>query len=349
MTEMTCPEDGCTINTTGICGRTGDSTPCDHATATATVEEEIAQQIAAAESAVVESPSPETAAIRADGISLHPGVELGLDDIVELMAEEHACLIGILGAYNAGKTFFLIALYLMCTCGETEDHGFAFAGSLTLPGFEDRARATRQWADGVMPDKMSIHTQVADDRSPGFMHLDLLHRASGRRNRLLLSDLPGEWSTDLIKSIRYVPRLGFLARADAILIMIEGPNLADLMTRHQEVERHKMLIDRVAAIATPVGRRLAIVVTKADAIGMVAPDGLAELVEYAIAAGFKAKGMLVVSLSGDPEIRSGTGVFDVIKWMTAPRNRARINVRTLNKPPTRLFGWPPVTGGEVLA
>src|SRR5690349_12991431 len=124
----------------------------------------------------------------------HTGLELGTEDALEITQSRYAHLIGVLGSYDAGKTCFLLSLYLMASRGVLPAK-YAFAGSLTLKGFEDRARRLREWKGGALPSQLVDHTSLADPRRPGLLHLALRQR-SGERKRydLLLTDLPGEWS-----------------------------------------------------------------------------------------------------------------------------------------------------------
>lgn len=279
------------------------------------------------------------------GISLYPGIELGLDDMAVLMSEEPSELIAILGAQDTGKTLYLVALYLICACGQAQDFGYEFAGSLTLPGFEDRARASRRWQMDKVPTQMSAHTRVGDSRGPGFMHLDLLHIETSSLRRLLLSDLPGEWTSQLIDSAHVSERLSFLGRADVICLMIEGASLVG-PARHSEVEKQRMLIDRVTAITAPTGRKMAIIATKGDIINLEQPPALQEIAEYAKAAGFETTAMTIASVSSQKEIDSGAGIFESLMWMLSPAERVISGKSSEARRPGRFFGWSPISKGS---
>jgi GTP-binding protein EngB required for normal cell division len=344
MVDLSCSQEGCTIAETGVCANTGEASPCE--LATGSVEDDIAQELSSAEIGKKAVGLREPVIAETEGVMLHPGIELGLGDLSDLMARHHSRLVGILGESNTGKTMFLTALYLALSCRKGEPHGYTFAGSLTLPGFEDRARLSRKWAkpgEGL-PERMSIHTQSADGRSAGFLHLDVVEASSRRRSRLLLSDLPGEWTSELIINARHAERLSFLARADAILILIDGPSLMG-STRHATEEEHRMLIDRVADICGDQAGRMAIVATKGDEIDLTQPTVLTKLVEHARAKGFDAKPHTIASISRKADIESGAGVVELLSWLLQPE---RINYRAEGRhsAPRRLFGWLPVTFGS---
>ena len=346
-----CPEPTCTIGSGGNCAITGVTTPCGKAREVASpvgddepsLEERIALQLAdgvedEADQAPVEVPSGEGPTRR-----IHPGNELGLSEVADLMLERYGHLITLLGAHDAGKTSFIGALYLMAACGDLDRFGYAFAGSLTLPGFEERVRASRQWQRGRIPDRMSVRTEVADGRTAGFMHLDLRGHGNGRRLRLLMSDLPGEWSSELVTNARHADRLAFLPRSDAILVMVDGRGLSKRETRNRDLEATRLLLDRVRNLVSE-GTRLAVVVTRGDEIGLEPPPGLAGLVAHAGRIGFESRGFVSASVSGCPTVDSGHQVMETILWATAGRAGQRRQIET-GRPPKRLFGWLPVTSG----
>lgn len=336
--SIDCAEDGCLIASEGICARTGGMVPCEQATPS--LEDEIAKQLPVAVEPIAERITPTDA-----GIFAHPGTELGTDDASELMGEYATFVIGIVGFYGSGKTSFLNALYLLASCGDLSRRGYSFAGSLTLPGFEERARASRKWVHGEIPDKMSIRTRIAEGRSAGFVHKDLLDRKNDRRIRILLSDIPGEWASNLIDNVRHAPRFQFLARSDAIFLMVEGSQISTIVTRHVELHRQKMLLDRISSIAV-IGTPVYIVVTKADEIDMAVPAELAKLVAYAESKGFSASGHLIASLSKLSHVPSGTGVMDLL-INAIERAHTPSKKITAKRSAGRNFGWLPIAQGEM--
>ncbi|MHC4054106.1 TRAFAC clade GTPase domain-containing protein [Bradyrhizobium sp. 25ACV] len=328
---VSCSDRQCLFGDTGICFKTGEPNACENATSD--IEGEIERLTGSA--ALHEQEDSERSVI-------YPGIELGLDDVSKLLNLGSGFLVGILGDVDAGKTCFINALYLLFSSGAAESHDFAFGGSFTLLGFEDRVRGTRRWEAGRMPDRMSVHTNVADGRSAGFMHLDVFRSDELSRTSLILSDLPGEWTTQLIHNARHSDRFEFLKRADATIIMIEASNLVDPTLRHSELERQKTLIDRLVPL-TARGRPLLIVVTKADKIEFREPELLDELASHAAHSGFSVSCQLISSFSSSPAIASGTGVLEVIGTLISsvqpqPVSEARGE---------RLFGSLPVAQGNM--
>ncbi|WP_143206203.1 TRAFAC clade GTPase domain-containing protein [Singulisphaera sp. GP187] len=225
-------------------------------------------------------------------------------------------LVGILGSSNAGKTCLLTSLYLQACHGLLRPE-FRFAGSLTLQGFELRARKLRTWTNGSMPDQFADHTVLADPRSPAFVHmaLDRPGRPGGQgRVELLLADLPGEWSSQLINQASTAKRFDFLARADALVIVVEGPRLAFDSTRHAELMNLRHLLRRLADdVGVDAHAPLVLVASKCDELNMIVPPALAEAEGYARDLGFFPAIVPTASFSRRPErVPNGQGVIDVV-------------------------------------
>jgi hypothetical protein len=177
------------------------------------------------------------------------------------------------------------------------------------------------------------------------MHIDLYNRKNKRTIRLLLSDIPGEWASDLVNNARHAERFRFLTRSDAIFVMVEGNLLMTPLTRHAELHRQEMLLDRIGEIAVP-GTPVHIVLTKADEIEMAVPPGLNRLVTYAEAKGFRASVHVIASLSKLRHVASGTGVMDLLTKAvelqyvpTSPSGASR--------PAGRNFGSLPAAQGDM--
>jgi hypothetical protein len=273
-----------------------------------------------------------------EGVGLYSGEELGVEEVSELASELPSRVVAVLGEQDAGKTCFLVCLYLMAMSGDLDDAGYLFAGSRTLPGFESRARSGRSWAE-VKPERMSVRTTLRDGRGAGFMHLDLLNVQDGLRHRLLLSDLPGEWTNNLIDSTAQADRMSFVRHSDAILLMIDGRKL-DGARRFAEVERTSILIDRLAVLAHPSLPPLRVLATRRDLIGTDVPPGLEEVVQYARSKGFDADGASIATYSGNPEVPTGMGILDILAFLL----RSRSVSSTPPFPgivPKRMFGWHP--------
>lgn len=302
-----CAKADCTAAITGRCLESVPSPQdCPHFTMRPATGERIVS---------VPESSPTSPEERVPGRRFHAGLELGLDDVLAVTRSRYTHLVGILGPSNAGKTCFLTSLYLQACHGLLQPE-FRFAGSLTLPGFELRARKFRTWRHGNLPDQLVDRTSLADPRRPAFVHMALDRPGRrGGRVELLLSDLPGEWSSQLINHASTAKRFAFLGRADALVLVVEGPRLAQDSTRHVELTGVKNLLLRLAEnVRVNTRAPLVLLASKCDELDMRLPPSLAEAEEYARDLGFRPTTIPTASISRRPEqVPNGQGVIDVIR------------------------------------
>lgn len=249
------------------------------------------------------------------GRTFHPGSELGTVDALEISSGSYAHVVGLIGPYNAGKTCFLLSLYLMAS-RQLLPEGYLFRRSLTLQGFEDRAHKLREWRSGPLPEKLADHTILADDRRPGFLHLGVVRR--DERIDLLFSDLPGEWTTSLINRADTAARWEFLKRADGIIVVFDGTELVG-KDRYVQVTGAQHLFQRLQeTLRIPTDIPLVILVSKADEIEMRKPEVLDEIQQSAIRLGFTPTVVLCASFSRKPEVvANGHGVISTVEHLIA--------------------------------
>ena len=195
--------------------------------------------------------------------------------------------------------------------------GYQFAGSLTLQAFEDRARGLREWEKGALPSQLVDHTILAHPRQPSLLHLAIQEKdANRRRVDLLLTDLPGEWTDNLVLRAANAPSFDFLRRADGIIIVVDGKLLVS-DRRFMEVQRIRQFIERLST-DVGIGRNVPFVllISKSDEIAMQMPEGALELKEYLESLGYRATAVSVAAFSRLPkEVKSGTGVFEAIETL----------------------------------
>ncbi|MDE0396153.1 MAG: hypothetical protein OYK82_15415 [Gammaproteobacteria bacterium] len=227
------------------------------------------------------------------------------------MGERYIHLVGILGEPNAGKTACLVSLYL--SVAQRCLGSFAFVDSRTLMGFEEISQGARQWNKGRIPEQFTDHTLLPDNRAAGFLHIGLARAPQDNRVDLLCSDLPGEWTTELIERNR-IDRLEFLKRADAIWLVVDGTELVAPDKRQLCVHRTKMVIERLGDFLG-AGCRLVLVITRRD---QQAPDERAvlDICAKGTQRGFETKWVAVASFSKDSEVAAGTGIPDLIEHTT---------------------------------
>ncbi|MGI8465685.1 TRAFAC clade GTPase domain-containing protein [Pectobacterium punjabense] len=306
-----CRFEGCTVEETGVCALENSTSTCanripleevksvpDDALGYADTDLSSIKQLGAP--VLVQPTNTNT---------FGSGRTLGLDDISELMGARYVNVVGILGEPESGKTACLASLYLLVSHASLE--GWSFADSRSLMAFEDIARGARDWNDGHVPEQMTVHTELADERNPGFLHLKLKRIADGQLVDLALPDIPGEWTQSLVTTARS-DRLDFLKSAEVIWIVIDGRNLADLEKRQGQIARVGQLAGRLNTMLEGCIPRLLIVITHHDMHGI--DDKVCTRLEKELSRrGNSAEIVCVAPFSDRPdEIPPGFGIASLI-------------------------------------
>jgi hypothetical protein len=232
-----------------------------------------------------------------------------------MMGSRYVTVVGILGDPESGKTACLASLYLMISNAALD--GWKYADSKSLMGFEEIARGAREWNDGQIPDQMTVHTEMADERRPGFLHLRMVRKADGRPVDLALPDLPGEWTKALISTAK-ADRFEFMKAAEAVWVVVDGRTLADREKRQGLISRLGQLAGRLKTLFEGRVPRMMIVATHRDAVELDAGTLLrvaAELAKKAVV----AKVVQLAPFSDDQEvIKPGFGLLDLIAATLGP-------------------------------
>lgn len=234
---------------------------------------------------------------------------MGIAEANALMAEHYTSLIGIIGLPDSGKTACLVSAYLLLAKGTFG--GFSYADSRTLMAFEEIARGSRRWNNGDMPTQMTVHTEMADDREAGFLHLRLRRDADGRLYDLLLPDLPGEWTKALIDK-KDAERFDFLKSASVIWLMVDGRRFVELQTRNYAVHRTQCLIERLSHVLSQPRPRIMLVSSWRD-IGEFPEDSLAEIKEEGQKWDMEISLASIASFSLNDAVDPGEGVAPLIE------------------------------------
>ncbi len=311
--SSSCKFEGCAVDETGVCALERDPATCDHRIK-ATNEDTLGRTDApavAADSAGLGAPvleRPGEAAAFTSSQTLSPDV------VSKMMASRYVTVVGILGDPNSGKTACLASTYLLVANAMLK--GWTFADSRSLMGFEDLARGARDWNRGAPPDQMTMHTEMADDRRAGFLHLRLVRQSDGRRVDLALPDLPGEWTTKLVASAQS-DRLDFLKAADVIWIVLDGRVLANKAQRQALVTRVAQLGGRLKTMLGDCLPRAIVVVTHRDVCEVektMLDRLLAELQRKEIMATIAQ----VAPFSENDAVRAGFGISDLVDATVGP-------------------------------
>lgn len=252
-----CTYAGCTVDDTGSCALERPPSSCSNRAANQPIleglpddKESVALGLGAP---VLDQP------LR--GSVLPSSRTLGLNALNALMGSRYVNVVGILGDPESGKTACLASLYLLVSHAKLD--GWSFADSKSLSAFEEIARGARDWNDGAAPEQMTVHTELADDHGPGFLHLRLVRTSDGRRVDLALPDVPGEWTQALVSTGRS-DRLDFMKSAEAIWVVLDGRSLADIEKRHGVITRVGQLAQRLNTMMDGRPPRLLVVITHRD-------------------------------------------------------------------------------------
>lgn len=328
-----CHFDGCTVADTGRCALEKDPETCPNRVAGVMVAGlgrvpsiESGSERGAGDfgAPVLEAP--------AEPPTFPPSTTLRLEMVDEMMASRYVTVVGILGDPESGKTAALASLYLLVSNSQLE--GWSFADSRSLMAFEGIARGARRWNEGNPPDQMTVHTEMADERRPGFLHLRLRRDADSRFVDLALPDIPGEWTRALVRTSRS-DRLQFLKSTDVIWIVVDGRTLNDKVQRQGAITRLGQLAGRLRAFMDGAVPRLLLVLTHrdevetpADIIGRIH----AEMTKHEV----NVDVMPVASFSDDANFRPGSGLLALVN-------------ATVGGPMSSLSFWPstqPNMGGR---
>ncbi|MGN6236979.1 TRAFAC clade GTPase domain-containing protein [Dyella sp.] len=233
---------------------------------------------------------------------------LGIEVISDLMAKRCVTIVGILGDPESGKTACLASLYLMVSNAMLAN--WSFADSKSLMAFEDIARGARDWNEGHPPDQMTLHTEMADDRNPGFLHLRVRRKSDGRLIDFALPDLPGEWTKALIATARS-DRWAFLRSAQALWVVVDGRSLADTEKRQGVISRLAQLAGRLTTLLDGRVPKTFVVVTHRDS---AEPDDATSrrLVEEMGRRGVTVELLMIASFSDKDHVKAGAGIAELI-------------------------------------
>ena len=298
MSETRCTESNCTYLQTGLCVLNNDPEECPNLMSGQEVE-------AGDETSLTDV----VLGVAEDSQRFPRSDVLLLNDVRALMRSEYCHIVGLIGVPGSGKTACLVSCYLLLFCDRMK--GFAFADSRSLMALDELSRGARRWSKSV-PDQMTAHTRLEDGRSPGFLHFKLVRRSDGVRQHLVITDLPGEWATDLIEKNRG-DRLSFLRAADVIWLMVDGQTLSNREQRQRAISRTSLLIDRIASLLSPGIPTIRLVVSRLD-LGKPPDDALQHLRSRAGRHNIKLSVSHVASFSKSEETEAGVGIEELISY-----------------------------------
>jgi len=305
MTTIICNKPGCTLAETGKCILDNDPITCPDRLAL--IHEII-------EPAGEKNPEPVTLNAENTEVDRFTGsYTLSNSEVRFLMNNRYCKLIGILGAPNSGKTACLASLYLMLAHGKFGK--YEFRDSKTMMAFEEISRGARKWSVAGVPDQLTNHTQITDERSAGFLHLRL-HSGNAYKFDILLPDLPGEWSSTLIDNNR-IDRLSFLLGAEALWIFMSAEEISSDAKRNLTEHRLKLLMSRVTDLCNNSKPAISLILTHKDRF-TVTEKNRKKMEEIADNFEFPFKIYEIASFSSNDAITPGDGIVELIDDLVDP-------------------------------
>jgi hypothetical protein len=289
-----CRQENCTVGETGTCLLNHDPATCPNRILEGSGTIDIGAEVAPLKEPVKNPRFPLSQS-------------LGRTQLREMMGSRYCRLIGILGPPDAGKTAALVSLYLLLARDRLT--GMHFADSRSLMAFDEISQGARRWNEGKLPEQLTAHTELAEDRGAGFLHLRLSRDGKAPVD-ILLPDLPGEWTTAMVEHGR-VDRLQFLKGADVIWLMVDGRQLSAANTRQLALHRAKLLMQRVVALVGPAPRVI-LVITRRDTVE-IDKVTLDELQAEAASQGLVMTVMEIASFADAGPIAPGTGIRELVE------------------------------------
>ena len=192
---------------------------------------------------------------------LWTGRALGTMDLLPVASRGYLSVIGLVGSADAGKTTFLIALYLLIL-REGKIGTYEFAGSLTLAAWEGLASLARHSANHSA--SFPPHT-TSTDRVPSLLHMSFRDKEGTFRD-VVFTDTPGEWFNRWASSVDDVAAEGarwVIRNSDGLLLFADSQALAG---SQRGVARAKLtdLMRRLGSEAK--GRPVTFIWAKSDVI-----------------------------------------------------------------------------------
>ena len=177
-------------------------------------------------------------------------------------------LVLVMGEAGTGKTALLAALWQrLLERGELGGH--ALAGSRTALGLERRAYWQRLDA------RQSAPRMPPSDPAEAMLHLRM-RRPDGNLIELLLSDLAGEQFERIREGRALVAELPWATRADRVVVLLDGAALEEPGESEIAVTRaERLLLSLQTSDALRASARIALVLTKSDALGETGEQALA--------------------------------------------------------------------------
>ena len=267
-----------------------------------------------------------------DGLLLPDALPLDQGGTDKILAMLPSRMIGVIGAYNSGKTSIIAGLFDLFQLGPISDN--TFAGSSTLHGLEMICHDARVASERDQP-----HSERTKRGEARFYHIDVRH--NGSLQSLLIADRSGEEYEEVADLAANAAGMFELRRADVITIVADGRRLASPSDRADVMGNIPLIVrgmvENGAFLRKP---NLAIVLTKDDAVQAsprkerVEQDfrAIADGVRHAFAEHFGEFGSFVTCASpANTNVKRGAGLSELLDFWMKPAARPKaIRIRHRN-------------------
>lgn len=257
---------------------------------------------------------------------------LDIEGANQLAGRRRPTVVILAGGVATGKTSVYASLYERF--GRGPFAGRLFAGSITIPGFEERCHGWRV-ASGYSKPEME-HTGLSD---LVWLHMRIRDTERERPIQdLLFGDYNGEIFSDLAAGADEGTDYSFLRRADHLGVILDGGHLCDPTEREAALERSTYLVGellRPGRLADP--KALFIVLSKLDLVvasgeeQREAAEGVVEQIAALIRDGigdYEPPVLRVAARSETDRFPVGHGLNELLDLVTE-----RPAIYTLNGPP----------------
>ena len=264
-----------------------------------------------------------------NGVHLPAALQLdsgGADNVLIMLPSR---MIGVIGAYDSGKTSVIAGLFDLFQMGPVSN--VTFAGSSTLHGLEIICHDAR-----VASERDEPHSERTKRGEVRFYHIDVRH--DGALQSLLIADRSGEEYEEVADLAANATGMFELRRADVITVLVDGKRLASPSDRADVMGAIPLIIQGMVENGAFVRRpNLAIVLTKDDAVQASPRKDRVEQDFRAIVEGVRDKftdhfgefGSFVTSASPkDTNVVRGAGLSDMLNfWMTPSAEPKGVRLR----------------------
>lgn len=275
-------------------------------------------------------------------VEIRPMAALGSVHADDVLAQEAASVILLIGPAKSGKTTLIARLLEQFERGPIGN--WSFAGSQSLLGFMRRSYLAKQ-ASGS-PYATTLRTRHAEIETP-WLHLRM-HNGS-RAQALLIADVSGEYFRNLASGADLGEASGIAERADHLVYLMDCATYLSPRTRQQVVISFRGMARRIAEGGLcATNAKHTILMTKFDCLedADVAEGLKAEL--EGIASMYLDRAPVLVSAARPKDHSEAVGIVELIDVLAGPltQSAARVtesSAASIPKPLAKLAS----VGGEL--